>query len=129
MIMEDKVNSVLWVFQILVALVFLATGIPKVMLPKEKLERRMGWVKEAPVSTVKIVGVLEILGAVGLILPAVTGILPWLTPLAATGLTLTMIGAIATHVRQVEYSRMWLPISLLFLAVFIAYGRFVVAPI
>jgi len=127
--MEDIVNNILWVFQILVALVFLATGIPKVMLPKVKLERRMGWVKEASISTVKTVGFLEILGAVGLILPAVTGILPWLSPLAAVGLTLTMIGAITTHVRQAEYSRLWLPISLLFLAAFIAYGRFVVAPI
>ncbi len=122
-------NNVLWVFQILVALVFLATGLPKVIAPKEKLERRMGWVKEAQVSTVKIIGVLEILGAVGLILPAVTRILPWLTPLAAAGLTLTMIGAIATHVREAEYSRLWLPILLLFLAVFIAYGRFVFVPL
>jgi uncharacterized membrane protein YphA (DoxX/SURF4 family) len=127
--MENNMNSVLWVFQILVALVFLATGIPKVMLTKEKLERRMDWVKEAPVSTVKIVGVLEILGAVGLIFPALSGILPWLTPLAAVGLTLTMIGASVTHIRQAEYSKLWLPISLLVLAVFIAYGRFVVAPI
>ena len=122
-------NSILWVFQILVALVFLATGLMKVMLSKEKLEGRMGWVKEAPVSTVKIVGVLEILGAVGLILPAVTGILPWLTTLAAVGLTLTMIGAIVTHVRQAEYSKLWLPISLFIMVIFIAYGRFVVAPI
>ena len=122
-------NITLWVFQILVALVFLATGISKAMLPKEKLEQRMGWVKEAPVSTVKIVGVLEILGAVGLILPAVTGILPWLTPFAAVGLTLTMIGAIVTHVRQADYSKLWLPISLFILVVFIAYGRFVVVPI
>ena len=127
--MEDNVNSVLWVFQILVALVFLATGLLKVMLPKEKLEPRMSWVKEASISTVKTVGFLEILGAVGLILPAVTGILPWLTPLAAVGLTLTMIGAIVTHVRQAEYSRLWLPISLFILVVFIAYGRFVVVPI
>jgi len=122
-------NNLLWGLQILAALVFLATGVPKVILPKEKLEKRMGWVKDASALTVKIVGTLEILGAFGLILPALTGILTWLTPLAAVGLTLTMLGAIFTHLRQAEYSRVVLPVILLILVVFVAFGRFVVSPI
>ncbi len=121
-------NTILWILQILVALVFLVTGAAKVLIPKDKLKGKMSWVEDAPESTAKIIGGLEILGAVGLILPALTGILPWLTPLAAVGLMLTMIGAIATHVRLSEYSHLAVPIILLVLAAFIAYGRFVVAP-
>ncbi len=122
-------NTVLWILQILVALAFLAAGAMKVSQPKDKLEQRMNWVKDTPASTVKVIGTLEILGAAGLVLPALTGILPWLTPLAAVGLVLTMIGAIVTHIRLAEYSKLAAPIILLVLAAFIAYGRFVVAPI
>ena len=63
------------------------------------------------------------------LLPAVTGILPWLTPLAATGLVLTMIGAMFTHGRRGEYSQIGVNVVLLLLALFVAYGRFVIVPI
>ncbi len=122
-------NGMLWVLQVSIALVFLTTGLLKVSQPKEKLEQQMSWVKGARVSTVKIIGALEILGALGLILPALTGIMPWLTPLAAVGLALTMIGAIATHFQLGEYSKIWLPVILLVLTFFVAYGRFVIAPV
>ncbi len=122
-------NTLLWIIQVMVALVFMATGVLKVSQPKENLQNQMSWVKDAPALMVKIIGALEILGAFGLILPALTGIAPWLTPLAAVGLTLTMIGAIATHVRLAEYSKLLLPVVLFVLVIFIAYGRFMLAPV
>jgi len=123
------VNIVLWVVQILLALAFAMAGIMKVTQPIDKLETRMGWVKDVGPRGVRLIGSLEILGAIGLILPAVTGIWPWLTPLAATGLALTMVGAMITHGRRGEYSGIGVNLVLLVLALFVAYGRFVIIPI
>ena len=78
-------NIALWIAQILLALAFGAAGITKVMQPIEKLVTNMGWVKDVAPRTVRLIGILEMLGAIGLILPAVTGIWPWLTPVAAAG--------------------------------------------
>ncbi len=122
-------NIVLWVLQVLLALLFLMAGIMKSTQPKEKLAERMSWVNHTSPEAVKAIGVLEILGGVGLVLPALTGILPWLTPLAATGLALTMIGAVITHVRLNETAKSVAPIVLLILSAVVAYGRFVIAPL
>ena len=122
-------NITLWVVQILLALAFAMAGIMKVSQPIDRLEARMGWVKSVGRRGVRLIGSLEILGAIGLIIPAVTGILPWLTPLAATGLVLTMIGAMITHGRRGEYSQIGINVVLLLLAFFVAYGRFVIVPI
>ncbi|WP_326641060.1 DoxX family protein [Streptosporangium sp. NBC_01755] len=70
-----------------------------------------------------VVGELRRLG-IGLILPALTGVLPVLTPLAAAGLVVTMIGAIIVHVRRKEYSALVMNLVLLVLAAFVAWGRF-----
>ena len=122
-------NITLWVVQILLALAFGMAGIMKITQPIDRLEARMEWVKDVGSRGVRLIGTLEILGAIGLILPAVTGILPWLTPLAATGLVLTMIGAMITHGRRGEYSHIGINVVLLLLALFVAYGRFVIVPI
>jgi uncharacterized membrane protein YphA (DoxX/SURF4 family) len=122
-------NIVLWVAQILLALAFGMAGIMKVTQPFDKLEARMGWVKDVGPRTVRLIGSLEILGAIGLILPAVTGILPWLTPVAAAGLALTMVGAMITHARRGEYSGIGVNLVLLVLALFVVYGRFMIVPI
>ena len=122
-------NALLWGLQGLLALVFLAAGVMKVTQPKAQLEARMGWVKEASQSAVRAIGSLEVLGALGLILPALTGILPWLTPLAAVGLALVMIGASWTHLRRKEYSKIGMTGALLVLALFAAAGRFWIAPL
>jgi uncharacterized membrane protein YphA (DoxX/SURF4 family) len=122
-------NIVLWIVQILLALAFAMAGIMKVTQPLGRLETRMGWVKDVGPRGVRLIGSLEILGAIGLILPAVTGILPWLTPLAATGLALTMVGAMITHSRRGEYSSFGVNLVLLLLALFVVYGRFVIVPI
>ena len=121
-------NIVLWIVQVLLALVFLLAGIMKATQPIDRLAARMGWVRDFGPQIVRLIGVLEILGAVGLLLPALTGIWPWLTPLAAVGLVLTMIGAMLTHARRQEYSHIGSNVVLLLLAAFVAYGRFLVVP-
>ncbi len=123
-------NIALWIVQILLALAFAMAGIMKVTQPIVRLEGRMGgWVNDVGPRGVRLIGTLEILGAIGLILPAVTGILPWLTPVAATGLALTMVGAMITHGRRGEYSSIGVNLVLLVLALFVVYGRFVIVPI
>ena len=122
-------NIVLWVVQILLALTFGMAGIMKVSQPIDRLETRMGWVKSVGTRGVRLIGSLEILGAIGLILPACNGILPWLTPVAASCLALTMIGAMITHGRRGEYSQIGINVVLLLLTLFVAYGRFVIIPI
>jgi uncharacterized membrane protein YphA (DoxX/SURF4 family) len=122
-------NIVLWVVQILLALAFAMAGFMKVSQPIDKLETRMGWVKDVGPRGVRLIGSLELLGAIGLILPAVTGIWPWLTPVAAAGLALTMVGAMITHGRRGEYSGIGANVVLLVLALFVVYGRFVLVPI
>ena len=122
-------NIALWIVQILLALAFAMAGIMKVTQPIDRLETRMGWVKDVGPRGVRLIGSLEILGAIGLILPAVTGILPWLTPVAAVGFALTMGGAMITHGRRGEYSSIGANLVLLVLALFVVYGRFVIVPI
>jgi hypothetical protein len=77
---------------------------------------------------VRIIGALEVLGASGLVLPALAGILPWLTPLVALGMVLTMIGAALTHLRRAEYGGIVVTAVLLILAAFMTYGQFCVLP-
>jgi len=122
------INIALWIVQGLLALIFLMAGIMKATQPKENLVGKMAYVVDLSAGQVKTIGVLEILAAIGLILPAVTGILPWLTPVAAVGLALIMIGAMIVHVRRGEYSMIVGNIVLLGLAAFVAYGRFVLEP-
>ncbi len=121
-------NVVLWVLQVVVALSFLMAGTMKLTQPLERLAQNMGWVKDFPPAVVRGIGLLEVLGAVGLVLPAATGILPWLTPLAATGLVLTMIGAALTHARRHEYPMIAANSVLLALALVVAVARFAVLP-
>jgi uncharacterized membrane protein len=118
-------NVALWIVQILLALAFLLAGGMKLTQPKEKLAESMPWVEGFSPGTVRLIGVLEILGAIGLVLPALTGILPWLTPLAAVGLALTMIGGAVVNLRRGEAQPIIANVVLLVLAVFVAYGRFV----
>jgi hypothetical protein len=84
----------------------------------------MGWVDEMPLGLVRTIGILEILAAVGLILPPLLDIAPILAPLAATGLVLIMIGAIVTHARRHESAYIAGNVVLLLLAAFVAWGRF-----
>ena len=122
-------NIALWIVQVLLALAFAGAGLMKITQPIAKLVPNMAWVNHFPVPAVRLIGALELLGAIGLIVPALTGILPWLTPLAATGLVLTMIGAIITHVQLKEVPKVAPSVVLGLLALFVAYGRFVLLPV
>jgi uncharacterized membrane protein YphA (DoxX/SURF4 family) len=117
-------NILLWVLQGLLAAAFLMAGVTKVSQPKDKLVKQMGWVEDYSDSAVKGIGAVEFLAALGLILPAATGIATVLTPLAATGLVLTMILAGIVHVRRGEQSKLPINIVLLILAAIVAWGRF-----
>jgi uncharacterized membrane protein YphA (DoxX/SURF4 family) len=119
----------LWVAQVLLAVAFLGAGATKLMQPKEKLAKNMGWVEDFSQPTVRLIGALEVLGAIGVVLPALTGILPWLTPLAALGLVLLMAGAVYTHLRREEGSAVVPPAVLLLLAALVAVGRSFVLPL
>lgn len=116
-------NIALWVVQVLLALTFGFAGFAKTTRSKEQLAPMMRWVYDFSLPTIRVIGVLEILGAIGLILPWLTGILPWLTPLAAACLALVMVGGTIVHLRRHEYKEIIFNLVLLALAVFVVYGR------
>jgi uncharacterized membrane protein YphA (DoxX/SURF4 family) len=118
-------ETALWTAQVLLAATFLATGLTKLTQPRAQLAAGpMGWADDVSDVEFRAVGLLEILGALGLVLPGALGIAPLVTPLAAVGLALTMIGAIVTHVRMGETDRLAVPIVLLALTIFVAVERF-----
>ena len=114
----------MWVVQVLVAAAFLVSGATKLSQPKENLVKNMAWVEDFSQPAVRLIGALEVLGAIGVVVPALTGILPWLTPLAALGLVLLMAGAALTHLRRTEYGNIAMNAVLIVLAAFVVYGRF-----
>lgn len=122
-------DTVLWILQVLLAIAFVGAGLMKLTQPKAKLAERMAWANDFSDTQVKLIGLVELLGAVGLLLPAITRILPILTPLAAAGLVLTMLGAALTHVRRGEMPMVVPNLVLLVLAAIVAYGRFVAVPL
>lgn len=117
-------NIVLWVLQIVLALVFLAAGLIKLIRPREKLRSQMAWVEDFPTWAVKLIGAVEILGAAGLILPGLLRVATFLTPLAAAGLVIVMIGAVVTHLRRREFGPAAIPVVLGILAAIVAVFRF-----
>jgi uncharacterized membrane protein YphA (DoxX/SURF4 family) len=118
------VNIVLWIIASLLAAVFLLAGITKLTQPKEKLATMMTWTKDHSAGRVKTLGALEVLAAIGLILPAALNIVPVLVPLAALGLVVVMIGAAFTHARRNEYPAIGGNVVLLLLAAVVVWGRF-----
>ena len=126
-------NIVLWVFQGMIALMFAMTGFMKLSKSKQDLKKqgggRMDWVNDVSGSNLKLIGSLELLAATGIIVPQITGILPWLTPLAALGIICIMVGAMALHIRRRDGKQANVPTAfILLMAAFVAYGRFVLVP-
>jgi uncharacterized membrane protein YphA (DoxX/SURF4 family) len=119
------VNIVLWIVASVLAVGMLASGAMKVVRPKPALATSgQAWVEDFPDGAVKGIGALEVLAALGLILPALLDIAPILVPIAAAGVVLLMVGAIITHTRRKEYSAIAINVVLLVLALFIAIFRF-----
>ncbi|HEY3684658.1 MAG TPA: DoxX family protein [Streptosporangiaceae bacterium] len=119
-------NIALWIAQGLLALVYLAAGGLKLVRPRERLiaTGNLNWMKDASDAGVKAVGLVEVLGALGVVLPWLTGIAPILTPTAAIGLVIVQIGALRVHLVRNERQPLPANALLLLLAAFVALGRF-----
>lgn len=112
-----------WIVSGVLALLYLFAGVQKSFLPEDRIMKNFPYTETTGLRVTRVVGVLEILGAIGLILPALTGILPILSALAAIGLALIQVGAIIVHVRRNEFASLPMNVVLLLLAAFIAVVR------
>jgi hypothetical protein len=120
-------NLALWIVTGLLAVAYLIAGGGKLIVPKEKIAAvgpRARWVEDFSAGSVKAIGALELLGVMGLILPAALDIAPVLVPLAALGLAMIMVGAVITRIRRHEANFVVGNLILLALAGFVAWGRF-----
>ena len=120
-------NLTLWIVTGLLTVAYLVSGGGKLIMPKEKIaamSRSARWIDDFSAGSVKVIGALEVLAAVGLILPAALDIAPVLVPLAAVGLVLLMAGAVITRLRRHEVKFMVADLAYLALAGFVAWGRF-----
>lgn len=119
----------LWIVQVLLALLFLFAGGTKLFIPPDVLAS-MGSPNQIPLPGwfVRFIGVVEVLGALGLILPGLLRIKPWLTPLAAAGLVIVMIGATVLNIMADGVAAGVVPLIVALLAAFVAYGRWRLAP-
>ena len=115
----------LWIVQGLLALLFLLTGGMKLVLPLEVLTEQT----PLPGLFLRFIGLAEVLGAIGLVLPGLLRIRPGLTPLAAAGLVIIMIGATAVTLAVVDVGAALIPLVVGLLAAFVAYGRWRLAPL
>jgi hypothetical protein len=115
----------LWIVQGLLALTFLFAGGTKLVLPIEEMTKDLA----LPGLFLRLLGVAEVLGAIGLILPGLLHIRPDLTPLAAAGLVLIMIGATAVTLTTMDPALALIPLVVGLLAAFVAYGRWRLAPL
>jgi uncharacterized membrane protein YphA (DoxX/SURF4 family) len=129
----SAMNAALWTAQVLWGVFFSLNGFGKVLCYKPALWNQalqeVPWFSAVPLDLFIFIGVCEFLGGIGLILPAMTGVRPRLTPFAAVGLTLVMILAAVFHVVRSEYNYVPINLALGGVAAFIAYGRLCVRPI
>ncbi|MDX3660183.1 DoxX family protein [Streptomyces sp. ID05-26A] len=118
-------NIALWVVQGLLAAVYLASGLMKLVRSHEQIVASNGnWARDVSGTAVKGIGAVEVLGALGLVLPWLTGIAPVLTPIAAVGLVVVQVFAARAHLKLGETKSLPVNVVLLALAAFVAIGRF-----
>jgi uncharacterized membrane protein YphA (DoxX/SURF4 family) len=118
-------NRLLWVVQVLLALVFIFAGGAKMMMSAAELTGQT----PLPAAFLRFIGVMEILGSLGLVLPGLLRIQTTLTPLAAAGLSIIMIGAVIVTIQTMGSALAALPFVTGVLALFVAYGRWRLAPL
>lgn len=118
-------NIALWIVAGIGAALFLMAGMTKLAQPREKLEAMFPWVQKYHPAFPRLIGAAEVLGAIGLILPQATGIMPILTPIAGLGLALVMVFAAIFHVRRGEVGSVPANLVLMAIALFVAIGRLV----
>lgn len=123
---RGKLNVALWVIQVLLALLFIWAGAIKLVLPVEQMG---GGPVALPGPFLRFIGVVELLGGLGLLLPSLLRIRPGLTPLAAAGLVIVMIGATVITLMGGFNPMVLMPLVTGLLAAFVAYGRWRLAPI
>lgn len=116
-------NIALWVVQAMLSAMTVILGVMKSFLPIEKLDK-FSWTSRNSKRFIRFVGVSELLIGLGLILPLLTGILPFLTTVAAASLCLIMLLAIGEHVRHRETHDIPKNVIIMLLAAFVAIGRF-----
>jgi uncharacterized membrane protein YphA (DoxX/SURF4 family) len=119
----------LWIGQILLASIFGMSGFMKATTPIPELSKSAAWVTAVPAPLVRFIGVAELLGAAGVLLPALTRVLPKLTPLAALGLATIMELAVFFHLSRGEMTGAGITFVFSLLAVFVAWGRLRGVPI
>lgn len=124
-------NIVLWILTGLLAIAFGIGGATQLILTKERyrsLASSQHWVDDFGAAHVKVIGTIKIIGVIGLVVPPLIGILPFLSPLAACGLMLVMTGAATTRFRRSEWGLMAGDVTYLLAFAFLAWGRFSLVP-
>lgn len=108
-------EMVVLILEVVIASLFIFYGLSKLLLPFEKIEKKVSWANDYSHNRLKLFGLLEVLGGIGLVLPHQLGIFPILTPMAATGLAMIMSGAIAVHLKRDELGMIFINIFLIFM--------------
>ncbi len=126
---SKALHITLWIAQVLLAGMFIMSGFMKISQPIEQLSQMLPWASQIPSGLVRFIGISEVLGGLGLILPALLRIKPQLTPLAALGLATVMLFAAIFHASRGEFSAIGMNVILSLIALFIAWGRSKKAPI
>jgi uncharacterized membrane protein YphA (DoxX/SURF4 family) len=118
-------NVVLWIIQVLLALLFLFAGVTKLILPIEEMTKQIAM----PGMFLRFLGVAEVLGGLGLILPGLFRIKTWLTSLAAIGLMIIVIGATVLTLKMGGGAMVLMPLAAAILCALVAYGRWRMSPL
>lgn len=126
---SKALNISLWIAQGLLAIMFTMAGAMKCTQPIEELGKSLPWVNEVSAGLVRFIGISELLGGIGILLPSLLRIKPVLTPLSAIGLAVVMVLAFGYHIIKAEYNVLGMNILLAFIALFVAWGRYKKLPI
>ncbi len=120
-------DTAITIIQVLLALLFTISGVLKLTRPYSKFVKlpAQDWANDFQPQIIRLIGVFEVCAAVGLIVPLLLHTLPMLTPLAGVGMAMIMAGAMATHLRRIEYANVVGNLVWLGLALFVAYGSLV----
>ncbi len=126
---NKAINITLWIAQGLLAVMFIMAGIMKTIQPVEVLAESIPWVSSTSVGLVRFIGISELLGGLGLLIPSILRFKPFLTVWAALGLALIMVFAAGFHATRGEFSNIGMNVVLMGIALFIGWGRSKKAPI
>ena len=121
-------NIALWIVAGLWGVAYVAGGTVKLTMPFEKYAAKLGWPADFTPGNVRFMGVLEVLGGIGLVLPGLVNVAPVLVPVAASCMALYMAGAITERIRRAEHRELLGDLLFLAAMVFVAWGRFAIEP-